>query len=406
MTTTSYTAQNIASGRHIMPDLVRAFAILGIVLVNVAYFAYPGEMTYHAVTDSGAGLRGRWDYAAYFIVNAIFLFKSYTLFSFMFGVGVSYQIQSAQRRGTGFGTRYARRLLGLLILGIAHVAFAFIGDILIVYAAFGALLYLYRDLSVPALKRWAIGLMILQIALVFLLAGALYLSEVFAPEDMAQLNIDMQESVPFYMDVYGNGSFAQVTGQRLSEWSDYVFYGAGLQGPAVLSFFIWGLIAVKSGVLTDAAAPIWSKARRAYLPLGLTLNLIGAYLYTFGGNIFTGQSMLGLAFIVLGAPFSTVGYLGLIAKWVEAPQSRLKIFMARGGTATLSAYLLQSIILSFIFNGHGLGYYGKVSAAGCIAIALLVGLLSLISMSLWRKRFAYGPFEFVLRRFTYWGDNR
>lgn len=389
-----------------MPDLVRAFAVIGIALVNVAYFAYPGEMTYHAETESGGGLSKGVDSAAYFLVNALFLFKSYTLFSFMFGVGVSYQIQSAQRRGVGFGRRYTRRLLGLLILGIGHVAFAFIGDILIIYAVFGALLYLYRDMSVKALKRWAIGLMAFQIAIVFLLAGGLYIGEVFAPDEMAQINIDMQEKLPFYMDIYGSGTFLEVSAQRISEWGEFVIFGASFQGPAVLSFFIWGLIAVKTGVLSDAGAAIWAKGRRVYLPIGIVLSVIGAYLYTTAEGALASQSIFGLAVIVLGAPFSTLGYLGLIAKWVAGPMSRLKVFMARGGTATLSAYLMQSIILSLVFCGYGLGYFGRLGAAACIIIALGVAVFTLITMSLWRKRFAYGPFEFVLRRFTYWGDNR
>ena len=71
----SYAAESQAAGRHVLPDLVRAFAVIGIVLVNVAYFAYPGEVTYH-----DGGLNTPLDQAAYFGVNALFLFKAYTLF--------------------------------------------------------------------------------------------------------------------------------------------------------------------------------------------------------------------------------------------------------------------------------------------------------------------------------------
>lgn len=63
----SYQEDNKQSGRIIMPDLVRAFALFGIVLVNVAYFAYPGEVTYHA-----GGLNSQLDNAAFFGVNAFF----------------------------------------------------------------------------------------------------------------------------------------------------------------------------------------------------------------------------------------------------------------------------------------------------------------------------------------------
>lgn len=396
-----YAEQSAAAGRHLMPDLVRAFAILGIVLVNVAYFAYPGDVTYH-----GGGLNTGLDKAAYFGVNAFFLFKSYTLFSFMFGVGVAYQIVSAQKRGAGFGPRYTRRLLGLLILGILHVTFAFMGDILIYYAIFGAVLYLFRNLSVKALKRWAIGFMALQFILIILATAAMYAWQAFDPADMAKENAAMLDGVGIYYDVFGSGSFAQTIALRWSDWTELLIYAGALQGPFVMAFFIWGLIAVKTGVLTDMKAKVWSKARRVYLPMGIALNLTGAYIYMTSNLPLSGPSFLGLCFIIIGAPCLTLGYLGLIAKWVAAPNSALKTFMSRGGTATLSAYLLQSIILSLIFNGYGFGQYGQLGAFACITIALSVGIFSLCFVSLWRTKFQYGPFEFLLRRFTYWGDKR
>jgi len=118
----SYIDESRAAGRHVLPDLVRAFAVLGIVLVNVAYLAYPGAVTYH-----DGGLNSSLDYSAYFGVNTLATLKSYTLFSLMFGVGFAYQMQSAERRKIPLRGRYTRRLIGLLILGLLHVTFAFVG---------------------------------------------------------------------------------------------------------------------------------------------------------------------------------------------------------------------------------------------------------------------------------------
>jgi len=67
---------------------------------------------------------------------------------------------------------------------------------------------------------------------------------------------------------------------------------------------------------------------------------------------------------------------------------------------------MQSIILSLIFCGYGLGLYGKFGAAICIGIALATGIFTLCFASLWRAKFARGPFEYVLRQFTYWGAER
>jgi uncharacterized protein len=111
-----------------------------------------------------------------------------------------------------------------------------------------------------------------------------------------------------------------------------------------------------------------------------------------------------MTLIMLGAPFSTAGYLGLIAKWAQTPGGTFKTFLARGGTASLTAYLLQGLLLSLIFNAYGLGLFEQYGAATCIAIALAVALFSISFTSLWRTKFKRGPLEEVLRRWTYLGE--
>ena len=397
----SYTAESQAAGRHILPDLVRAFAVLGIVLVNVAYFAWPSDAAY-----LDGGLNTGLDHAASFGVNSFFLMKSYTLFSFMFGVGLAYQIKSAERRGLPFGRRYSRRLLGLLIFGLAHVIFAFSGDVLVIYAFIGAVLYLFRNRPIKSLISWGIGLLVFQILIAFLAAGLFYVWEFFDPEEMSETAAEMQVEFTNIYQVFQEGSFLDVARARMMDWAIYFAVGFFLQGPGVLAFFLFGLAAVKSDIISNPTAPIWAKARKTALPIGVIISVFGAYLTATSSGLMTAREMLGTAFIFLGSPFATFGYLGWLAKWAAGPQTAFKTFVARSGTATLTAYLLQSIILSLIFTGYGLGYYGKIGAAGCIGIALATGIFTLVFASLWRTKFERGPFEYILRRFTYWGDNR
>lgn len=72
------------------------------------------------------------------------------------------------------------------------------------------------------------------------------------------------------------------------------------------------------------------------LPIGILGSLFGAYMLMKSSNGRDADMMIGMALIILFAPFSTAGYLGLIAKWVSGPMTALKIFMARGGTSTLT----------------------------------------------------------------------
>jgi len=113
--------------------------------------------------------------------------------------------------------------------------------------------------------------------------------------------------------------------------------------------------------------------------------------------------MIGMAVLTLASPFSTAGYLGVIAKWAAGKPGALKTFMARGGTATLTAYLMQGLLLSLIFNAYGLSLFGQLGAVYCILIALGVGLFTLGFSSIWRLYFTRGPLEAILRAWTYWG---
>lgn len=397
----NYVEQSHAAGRHIFPDLVRAFALFGIVLVNVAYFAYPGEITYHY-----GDLTSAFDKSAYFSVNALFLFKSYTLFSFMFGAGLAYQMMSAERRGVSFGPRYFRRLIGLILLGVLHVTFAFVGDILIIYAVLGAILFLFRHRKVKTLIRWGLVLVVLQILIAFLGALGFHMGQTYDPEGMTQMTKDMQIVMDKAAQTYSQGSFGEIIMQRWTDWKGFIGFAAAYQGPGVLGFFLLGLAAVKSGVLNDPNAPLWGKARKLYLPLGLGISLIGAFVSHISVDPMSAGGMVGMAIILLGAPFASLGYLGWLAKWSAGPMTKIKIFMARGGTSSLTAYLMQSLILSLIFCAYGLGLYGQIGAAGCIAIAAVTGFVTLAFSSLWRIKFARGPMEYLLRSWTYLGKNK
>lgn len=380
----------------ILPDLVRAFALIGIVLVNVAYFAYPADITYH-----DGGLKSNIDYLAYFGVNALFLFKSYTLFSFMFGVGLAHQMLSAQRRQANFSTGYFRRMFALIILGILHVTLAFTGDILIIYGILGMLLYLFKNSNQKTLVRTAFAMFALQLIIALTFVLALYATEFHTPQQWTIVQSEMQHFRTAANKTYLNGSFIEVALQRWTDWTGMITTAAPLQAPGALGFFLIGLAAARSGVMSDPHAPLWKRARRIYLPIGLLLSIPGSLLLLYNPDPLSYLSMCGYLLLLLAAPFSSIGYIGIIARWASGPITPVKTFFARGGTASLTAYLLQSLLLSLLFCGYGFGLYSTLGAAGCVLIALLTGMLSIVFTSWWRTHYSRGPMEMVLRQWTY-----
>jgi uncharacterized protein len=361
-----------------MPDYLRLVALFGIVVVNVQYIAFsalggfvdlPGDTALDAVT--------LW------LVNGLALLKSYGLFSFMFGVGLGFLMRSAERRGLAFGRLYRNRMIGLLILGVAHGALFFPGDILTIYAITGSVLYLMRDWPVRRLVRLGAGLLILQAAIAPLLMIA-------APETPA-------EFVALEREILTGGGFLDAMVFRAIGFAFVLPSLLLTQGIAALGWFCLGLAAVKAGMIDDAGHPLWRRARRWGLGPGLVLSLTGAALWQWG------PAVPGLVLTIAAGPVATLGYLGLIAALARPPGRLMAQALAAGGSS-LSIYLGQSILLSTIFAGYGPGLWGEVDRLTATLIAIVVTAGLIVALALWRRRAALGPFEWVLRRITYAGQ--
>ena len=72
------------------------------------------------------------------------------------------------------------------------------------------------------------------------------------------------------------------------------------------------------------------------------------------------------------------------------------------GQMAFTNYLMQSIICTFFFYGHGLGYYGKLYFHQIYYVVAAVWIFQLIFSSIWLRYFRFGPFEWVWRSLTYW----
>jgi len=167
-----------------------------------------------------------------------------------------------------------------------------------------------------------------------------------------------------------------------------------IQGISALGWFCLGLAAVKSGMIDHAGHPLWRRARRWCLGPGVVLGLAGAAIWQWG------PAVPGVALTVAAAPLATLGYLGLIAALSRPPGPIMAKALTAGGSS-LSIYLGQSILLSTIFSGYGLGLWADVDRFTAVAIALAVTVILIVALAIWRSRFRLGPFEWVLRQITY-----
>lgn len=134
-------------------DILRGFALLGILLVNAQIMAGPRAVP---VDILGAALV---DQAASWTVTALVATKFYLLFSFLFGYSFTLQQSSAARAEAAFAPRHLRRSATLFLLGLAHAVLLYPGDILMTYAALALVLFAFRRASPVIVLRVAVGLL-------------------------------------------------------------------------------------------------------------------------------------------------------------------------------------------------------------------------------------------------------
>ena len=163
--------------RDTTPDVLRGFALLGILVVNIQFMGL----------SSANGARGEWTYglangSATFIVASIFAGKFYLLFSFLFGYSSNYIIRGERANRT----RWIKRCFVLIALGALHFTFLWHGDIIFIYGIFGLLLTFFFFRTDKTLRIWTRVIFILSATIVLLVGALVYISERYFPQESFQ----------------------------------------------------------------------------------------------------------------------------------------------------------------------------------------------------------------------------
>lgn len=131
-------------------DILRGFALFGILFVNMPAFSQPFQALLFPMSPAALW----YDHAARWLIHFLGEGKFYTLFSLLFGLGFTLQMERIESRGGRFVLFYLRRLLVLLGIGIVHAFLIWAGDILILYALLGLLLLLFRSARPNRAPSW------------------------------------------------------------------------------------------------------------------------------------------------------------------------------------------------------------------------------------------------------------
>jgi uncharacterized protein len=396
-------AQSAAPPRIDALDILRGVAMCGIIFANVHVFS--GWMV---LDDAAAVAVDRWgtDHIAHLVERTLLEGKFYSIFSLLFGLGMGVQLRSAERNGADFSALFVRRLWILAAIGLTHATLFWAGDILLLYAMLGAILFRFRNASDRTLQRTIIALLLLPIAWYAAWWGLGLPDLLNAPPPTADAATPAE---PFATQVFnglGRGSALDWLQWNLlwlaGRWVDLV---QTARFPKVLGMFLLGLWIERRGILRDPAAHHGLITRTAWIGVGVGLPLNAAFAWLAGDTPLLPGSASGLVAVTasaIGTPLLALGYVAAIILALRSSAGRTLLAPFRPvGRMALSNYLSQSVLLGAVFYSRGLGRIGTMGFTEGLLVAAAVLLLLIPASALWMQRFAYGPVEWAWRQWTY-----
>jgi len=384
--------KSVSQTRLHVVDALRGFAIVSIMLLHNLehfdfYFQPSGLPDWMQALDKVI-----WD-------SLFFLFagKSYAIFALLFGLTFYLQSERQAQIGKNFSARFAWRMLLLLGFGIINSAF-YQGDILTLYAVIGVLLIPFYRLS----TKW-----VLITAIILMLQPFEWIHLFRAFEHPDKLMSDPVSWTYFgKMESYITGSsFLATVAGNLSNGKYAVILWTWENGRVLqtLSLFLLGMLAGRKQLfdLNHSTLIFWKKviivSFSAFLPL---------YYFKQHAADFTTREAVLRPIQTLLTSWTNMAFLGiLVAGFVllfaaKSPQKLLKGFSPIG-RMSLSNYIFQSILGSFIYYGFGLSMYKYTGATYSLLIGLSLAILQGIFSSWWMKNNRQGPLETLWHRATW-----
>ncbi|ABR47687.1 protein of unknown function DUF405 [Alkaliphilus metalliredigens QYMF] len=402
-------AKPISSGERIRElDIIRGFALFGVLLVNIAMFNTTlfSEMASVSPMSNPLHLDGLSDRISAVLIQIFAQGKFYTIFSFLFGLGFYIFMERAESKNRSANYLFARRSFILVLFGILHFVFVWYGDILHVYGIIAFLLMLFRNRSIKTIRNWIVALLILS-TLIFSGFAFLndYISTIVSNEVMMDqynnIYIQMEQSV----EIYSNGSFVEIVAYRMKNEFPVVASQLVFLIPKILGMFLIGLYVGKRRIFNNVENNVdfIRKVWRWGGAIGI-LTTLGYVLIQF--NLMQPDSLFYNSSIALFKEISTVFLsmfyvTSLILLYQKTPFKRFLYPLSYMGRMALTNYLVQCILCSFIFYGYGLGLLNKASIATGILLTILIYTAQVFFSMFWLKKYHYGPVEWLWRHLTY-----
>jgi len=417
------------SERISLIDSLRGIALLGILMMNIPFFAYP---VIQATNPMIANEMGTINFNVWYFVEGVLEGTQRALFSMLFGCGVLVFTTRLEKRvsGTLPAELFLRRQLWLLVFGLIN-AFVLLwsGDILYHYAILGIILFAFRRMKPSYLIIAAIVSLSLQTARenrdFYHEKSKIEKGELVAAIDTTKTKLTKkqkgeleemngfknnqklekkQEKAKEAIDAV-RGSYAELYDHNSSDsvWmeTDFLYFNPW----DILIFMFLGLAFFKMGLI-QGDHPLKTYLLMAVLGLGIGL-LLSYFrfkpLIELKFNFF--DYVKGTSFTLYEIPrtFRSVGIFGLIMVLYKTGWFKWLFALVRPvGQMAFTNYLMQSLLCGIIFYGIGFDLYGQLQRYELYYFVGGIWIFQIIISHIWLRYYRFGPMEWVWRSLTYW----
>lgn len=381
-----------ANSRLYVVDALRGFAIVSIILLHHIqhfYFNYP-------VSNGPAWMRNLDDIITLFL-TALFSGKSYGIFALLFGLTYYIQSFNQQQKGIDFRKRFAWRLLILSIFGFVNSAF-YAGDIISFYAIFGFILIPLSRLSNKS---------IIIIAVILILQPGEWIRLIWEFINPGSISHSPSPWIHYrkmweYIagDSLLNTWICNLTTGKLATilycWqSGRIFQTVGL--------FLLGMLAGRKAifVLTESSIKFWTRSLIITLVTFIPIFVLKKLLSQFASNYESVTPLVNILESLSNMIFMLFLVSGFVLLFHNVHFSKYLKFFGVYGQMSLTNYIMQSIIGSYVYFGYGLGLFKSAGATYCLLIGLTVIALQGIFSYFWLKNHKRGPLEAIWHKLTW-----
>lgn len=391
------------SERFEILDILRGFALLGVLMSNLVWFCHSSfnpEIAFNF-------LNTRIDEIVIEVETFLVVNKFITIFSLLFGIGFAIQLDRINHKKGNFKPFYLRRMFWLFVIGF--ISIFLIGlDILHLYALLGLCLIFARSLSNARLFVWGIicTVFIPVMTRIFVSTSSYILGKEI---DLAQIFSDKWDTIGKLNSVFYGSNYVEVVKRNFADaWVWFTTDEFITIGFSSFGLFLLGFLVGRSQILTTLKKGMsksdWIKFYKV-LRWSLIIGVCCQGILLLDIAKLNNDNLIWMKGI--HELLWRVGVLSLALFYVcliiyvhqKVKSSKMFDYFALVGRLALTNFVGQSLIIFIIFYGFGL--YGKVGASLSILLTVVIYIIQVIFSHWWLKRFQYGPLEWLWRTLSY-----